>query len=722
MNFLNPWYAIAALAIAFPILFHLIRRQPKGNQPFSSLMFLDASPPRLTRRSRIDHWLLLLLRIAAILFVAFAFTRPFWNSNTLQEITPIAKRTLILLDTSASMRREGVWEKALQEVARIRQQASPQDAIALYAFDREVHSLVSFEDASGTPAKSQERWQAALEKTKPRWYPTDLGLALVTASDILRAEDFEDTGPDEKEADANDQATRDATTAKEIIVVTDYCLGSSTERLASYQWPSHCPVQIARVDAPAGNVRWHLLQPNQVAQRSGDASAETPPVHVRLINQPDAHKETFQLEWCDAAGKGIADTLVNTRVPPGATLTIPMAPPPPQATLLRLNGDTANFDDTFYLIPKVISHFQLPCIAPEQQPTAESLGYFPAKIPLHDLGRQVQFVLRAPDHQEPLPPVDVAPLVIAGSHCTLSDAKQLHQHLQQGGHVLWVLDQAVSESNVEADWHPRLQALLGATESLPELREATPSQEAIIEWVDFTHPLFLPLADPRFNDFAKVHFWKHRKLTSLTEDWQTLARFDNGDPLLLQRAIGAGRLTILTSGWQPVESQLALSSKFVPILWGLFQASLPTQSAETLWEVGDHLEIANAEDTWQAPDGTSLQPMNETGKARIVFEQPGIYRGVLQGKRVELAVNLDPKESEVQVADLDLLERMGIPLGSEVAPARQVTAQRELQAVELEADQSWWRWILMAVVVAIALETLFGLWRGSSDVGYATGK
>ena len=70
-------YILGALAIAAPILFHLIRRTPRGEVPFSSLMFLAPSPPRLTRRSRLDNILLLLLRAAALALLAFAFARPF---------------------------------------------------------------------------------------------------------------------------------------------------------------------------------------------------------------------------------------------------------------------------------------------------------------------------------------------------------------------------------------------------------------------------------------------------------------------------------------------------------------------------------------------------------------------------------------------------------------------------------------------------------------------
>ena len=61
MSFLAPLYVLGLAAVAAPIVFHLIRRSPRGEVPFSSLMFLSPTPPRLTRRSRLDHWLLLLL-------------------------------------------------------------------------------------------------------------------------------------------------------------------------------------------------------------------------------------------------------------------------------------------------------------------------------------------------------------------------------------------------------------------------------------------------------------------------------------------------------------------------------------------------------------------------------------------------------------------------------------------------------------------------------------
>ena len=55
MSLLTPLYVLGLLAVSLPVMFHLIRRMPRGEFPFSSLMFLSPSPPRLTRRSRLGE-------------------------------------------------------------------------------------------------------------------------------------------------------------------------------------------------------------------------------------------------------------------------------------------------------------------------------------------------------------------------------------------------------------------------------------------------------------------------------------------------------------------------------------------------------------------------------------------------------------------------------------------------------------------------------------------
>ena len=113
MNFLAPLFLIGGLAIAGPIIFHLIRRTTREHTLFSSLMFLLPTPPRLTRRSRLENWLLLLLRCLALGLLAIGFARPFMKQSSPNDASGgLSKRLVVLLDVSASMRRAGLFAEA----------------------------------------------------------------------------------------------------------------------------------------------------------------------------------------------------------------------------------------------------------------------------------------------------------------------------------------------------------------------------------------------------------------------------------------------------------------------------------------------------------------------------------------------------------------------------------------------------------------------------------
>ncbi len=118
MSFLAPLYFIAMAALAAPIVLHLIRRQTKQNEVFSSLMFLSPSPPRVNKRSRIDHWLLLFLRATVIALFAFAFARPFLNAAADVPLQTEKRLRIILIDRSASMAHEDLWSQAINQATQ----------------------------------------------------------------------------------------------------------------------------------------------------------------------------------------------------------------------------------------------------------------------------------------------------------------------------------------------------------------------------------------------------------------------------------------------------------------------------------------------------------------------------------------------------------------------------------------------------------------------------
>src|SRR5438552_7813509 len=97
MSFLAPLFLFGALAVALPIVFHLIRRTSREKTPFSSLMFLMPTPPRVTRRSRLENILLLILRCMVLCLLALGFARPFVQRPVQADSKSGAARRIVLL-------------------------------------------------------------------------------------------------------------------------------------------------------------------------------------------------------------------------------------------------------------------------------------------------------------------------------------------------------------------------------------------------------------------------------------------------------------------------------------------------------------------------------------------------------------------------------------------------------------------------------------------------
>jgi len=103
MTWLNPWAWGGLVALALPVLIHLLARGHARVQPFPSLRFLSASRLLPTRRTRVHEWLLLATRLGILAAAVAALARPLL-------LTPGRTRALndglaraILVDTSASM-------------------------------------------------------------------------------------------------------------------------------------------------------------------------------------------------------------------------------------------------------------------------------------------------------------------------------------------------------------------------------------------------------------------------------------------------------------------------------------------------------------------------------------------------------------------------------------------------------------------------------------------
>src|SRR5205085_9278219 len=100
------------------------------------------------------------------------------------------RRMVILLDTSASMRRASLWSQARDKAESILQKSTPADRVALFTFDRQLIPLVTFDQCeAATPADRSAIAQSRLAETKPGWSATRMDQALIRASELLAESD-----------------------------------------------------------------------------------------------------------------------------------------------------------------------------------------------------------------------------------------------------------------------------------------------------------------------------------------------------------------------------------------------------------------------------------------------------------------------------------------------------------------------------------------------------
>lgn len=174
LNFITPGFLMAGIAaMSVPLIIHLLLRQRAREVPIATVRFLKAVIQQHTRRKRIKQWILMALRMLAVLLLAMLFARPWLDRS---HIDGLNTETVILIDRSASMQAgslsgKSVFDSALETAQR-----------EIARLDENTLLHVGLYDASGV----QEIDAAELDANpQPRDISSDHGLALAWARDIV---------------------------------------------------------------------------------------------------------------------------------------------------------------------------------------------------------------------------------------------------------------------------------------------------------------------------------------------------------------------------------------------------------------------------------------------------------------------------------------------------------------------------------------------------------
>ncbi|MCA9206031.1 MAG: hypothetical protein KDA59_23420, partial [Planctomycetales bacterium] len=86
-------------------------------------------------------------------------------------------------------------------------------------------------------------------------------------------------------------------------------------------------------------------------------------------------------------------------------------------------------------------------------------------------------------------------------------------------------------------------------------------------------------------------------------------------------------------------------------------------------------------------------------------DQPGLYELRSDEETYLFAVNLDASESNTAPLDVGQLEQAGVRLGTEITQAERRDRLRQQRDKELEDRQQVWRWLIVAALGILMLET-----------------
>jgi len=683
MGVLAPLYLAGLAALSLPVIFHLVRRTPRGRQDFSSLMFLLPSPPRLTRRSRLDQIVLLLLRLAALALLAFAFARPFFREAATLALENLpARRVAIVVDASASMRRGDVWQQALARVDKELSDLGPHDEVALFTFGDTLRKEVGFESGTADASSSHlEIVRAAARKLRPTWELSDLGGALTAVASEL------DAATDVNQLVAEPQ----------IVVISDFQKSAKLDALQAFEWPQRVRALVQRV-VPKRTT-------NAFAQvLTGDEETSASELRVRVGNAADSKDDQFFVGWASDSAKATAADETAVYVPPGQSRVVKLPRPDDHlhADRIVLRGDDHDFDNTFFVVPPR-----------KQQVRVLYVGGDAA-----DDEHGPQFYLKLATSGDPLRQVDVQPLekddaarlagqqppqlVVVTRQVSPGFTDSLKAYVERGGTLIVApLDQEGAKA---------IPIILGDVELATK---PAAGDYLLLGEIDFTHPLFVPFANPRYSDFTKIHFWKHRSL-ALHEPTVThvIAKFDNGEPALLERKLGEGRVVVFASGWHPEDSELALATKFVPLIGTLLDQACGATEALASVTIGQSVELpTNKSDSFavvRKPDGTESRPL-AGAKSFAQTDQPGIYAIGSGAEEQRFSVNIAASESNTAPLELEQLEQLGVKTGAALTRAQRLDRIRQQRDTELESRQKIWRWLVLGALGILVFETF---WAG----------
>ena len=637
VNLINAGFLAAAAAVSVPILIHLLMRPRARQVSIGTLRFLKLAMQETTRRRKIRRWLLLALRMAAILLLALLFARPYLASfaGLGQD-----REVIVLVDRSGSM--SAMYSgQTLFSLA----QAAAEKILADLPEGTQAH-LAYFDDRGVSPT-SDARVDA---QRQPDYAGTDFGQALCWARDIF---------------------VTSRRQQRKVYLLTD--LQRTGQHAPCKDFPAGVEVEVVELGSPLmSNLAVEKAEASQATIR-----AQAPIVvsaHVSTAGMMPAHNVQVRLRLESSLARPADQSKTVTIAPAAAEqveFTVPIDRPGLYQGYVEVAADDGfPLDDRRWLAFEARNADRLLLV--DGEPGSSVFGnetyYLETALRLALPGKgsaltpyeperlALEGAARLPD----LGPYRVVALCnVAG--LVNDDLTQLRAFVNWGGRLLIFTGGKIQ---------PPGYAPLERAGLLPGTVQGVSDAGVFrIQTWDKEHPIFRPLSDPQQGDLRRVAFRKITRLKPAAEA-KILAADSSGNPLLLEKPLGRGKVLLLASAADRDWGDWPQSRLYVPLVH----------------QIVGYL--------------TDRLPDNQRVQSEVAG--PGIDKppGVTHDKGLALVRNIDARESRIErYSQAQFREEFQLA-GAKVADAPRQTLAAVMPLGTERPSEIWTSvvWLLLAVL------------------------
>jgi len=518
LSFLAPLYLLGALAIAVPLALHLYRRRTDEVLEFSSIAWLQAVPVETQQRRRLRDWLLLALRVAALLLLAAAFARPYLSAGETSAARPV---TVLAVDASASMAAPGVWPRAQQEALAALDAMSEGEVVALVRFDAKATVDVA-------PTTDRAALRRAVSAMQPGDGATALHAALRQAAELIGARDGR------------------------LVLVSDL-QQSGWERQLAGVVPESVAIDVRAIEGARGNLAIAGVSASSTSAIAGQPVS----VSVSLRNFGVAQQQTT-VTVQGPAGAALATQAVTVAPQSAVAVSLPLPSLPAEAVVTIDDDQGMPWDNRLAWSSARRDVAQVTVLV--ATPGGTDGLYVERALEAVATRRPLQVSVIDGLAYSAAPQAGAAPselLVVLGSRTlTRQGRTRVKAHVDAGRPLLVTLGPQVDRDSLR-EWLGRPLVL-----HPDDAERADLGLPLVID--DVRHPVFRGTR-PSDATVGDIPVARSARVTGL-DGWRVLARVSDGVPVLLESEAAGARVLLWASDFDQQWNRFPLAPAFVPFM------------------------------------------------------------------------------------------------------------------------------------------------------------